>query len=179
MKRLEEDVERHEPPGDMPPAEFRPAAHAVADWIVDYLEGVDDYPVLARVAPGEIRDRLPPRIPREGEPFEAIFRDFEEVVLPGVTHWNHPSFFAYFAITGSAPGILGEMLAAALNLNAMVWRSSPVGTELEEVALAWLRDLLGLPEDVRGHHQRHGSPPPSTLWPLPGRPSFRKVGRPG
>jgi aromatic-L-amino-acid decarboxylase len=150
MKRPQGEPERREPPGDMPEVEFRPAAHAVANWIADYLERTGDYPVLARVEPGEIRDRLPNRIPRRGEPFEDIFRDFEEVVLPGVTHWNHPAFFAYFAITGSAPGVLGEMLAAALNVNAMVWRSSPVGTELEEVALDWLRDLLGLPKAFDG-----------------------------
>jgi aromatic-L-amino-acid decarboxylase len=129
----------------MQPEELRQSTRAVADWIVDYLTGVSRYPVLAQVSPGEIRESLPPRLPEEGEPFRTIFGDFEKLVLPGVTHWNHPGFFAYFSITGSAPGVLGEMLASAMNVNAMVWRSSPAGTELEEHALGWLRDLLGLP----------------------------------
>jgi aromatic-L-amino-acid/L-tryptophan decarboxylase len=137
-------------PGDMPRSEFEPAAHAVAGWIARYLEEVGDYPVLARVRPGEIREELPERMPEEGEPFEAILRDFQELILPGVTHWNHPAFFAYFSVTGSGPGVLGEMLAAALNVNGMVWRSSPAVTELEEVALAWLRDFLGLPREFDG-----------------------------
>ncbi len=140
----------------MPPTSCEPAARAVADWITDYLTGVASYPVLAQVRPGEIRESLPPAMPEKGERFPSMFRDFEELLLPGVTHWNHPGFFAYFSITGSAPGVLGEMLASALNVNAMVWRSSPVATELEEHALAWLRDLLGLAQGVRRNHQRYG-----------------------
>jgi aromatic-L-amino-acid decarboxylase len=136
--------------GDMPDDDFRPAAHAVAEWISDYLMSGESYPVLAQVKPGEIKARLPEAIPSQGEPMEEILRDFEDIVLPGITHWNHPAFFAYFSITGSGPGILGEMLASALNVNAMVWRSSPVGTELEERTLAWLRDLLGLPDFFDG-----------------------------
>jgi len=136
--------------GDMPRAEFEPAAHAVADWIAGYLDGVGEYPVLARVRPGEIREGLPERMPEEGEPFEVMLRDFQDQILPGVTHWNHPAFFAYFSVTGSGPGVLGEMLSAALNVNGMVWRSSPAVTELEEVALAWLRDFLGLPGEFDG-----------------------------
>jgi aromatic-L-amino-acid decarboxylase len=132
--------------GDMPASELRSAAREVTDWVSDYLAGgVARFPVLARVKPGEIREKLPPELPLAGEPFTELFRDFREVILPGVTHWNHPGFFAYFSITGSAPGVLGEVLASALNINAMVWRSSPVGTELEEHTLALLRDLLGLP----------------------------------
>ncbi len=138
------------PLGDMPPEEMGPAAREVAEWITRYLAEADEYPVLAQVRPGEIRDALPALPPEEGEPWEAILRDFREIILPGVTHWNHPAFHAYFSITGSGPGVLGEMLAAALNVNAMVWRSSPAGTELEEVALAWLRELLGLPEFFDG-----------------------------
>ena len=146
-----DDVTRRtEPLGDMPASELQPAARAVADWISTYLTGVAEYPVLARVRPGEIRQQLPPELPEKGEAFSELFRDFEELLLPGVTHWNHPGFFAYFSITGSAPGVLGEMLAAALNVNAMVWRSSPVGTELEEHTLALLRDLLGLPKRFDG-----------------------------
>jgi len=150
MARDDGRVERAEPLGDMPAAELQPAARAVADWISDYLTGVERYPVLARVRPGEIRERLPLEMPERGEAFPEMLRDFEEILLPGVTHWNHPGFFAYFSITGSAPGVLGEMLASALNINAMVWRSSPVGTELEEHTLGWLRDLLGLPRIYDG-----------------------------
>ena len=136
--------------GDMPLSELREAAHSVADWIAEYLDGVDRYPVLAQVEPGEVFDSLPEELPEKGEPFEAMFRDFQEKILPGVTHWNHPAFFAYFSITGSGPGVLGEMLASALNVNAMVWRSSPSGTELEERTLGWLRGLLGLPSAFDG-----------------------------
>ncbi len=139
-----------DPPGDMPAQEMRGAAREVADWITGYLNGVERYPVLSRLRPGELRGSLPDTIPEEGEPFSVMFRDFQDLILPGITHWNHPAFFAYFSITGSAPGILGEMLAAALNVNAMVWRSSPAGTELEEQTLAWLRDLLGLPSHFDG-----------------------------
>ena len=106
--------------------------------------------MLARVRPGEIRDALPAQAPERGEPFAQIFDDFERVLLPGVTHWNHPGFFAYFAITASAPGILAEFLSAALNQQAMLWRTSPVATELEEVALGWLRRLMGLPDAFEG-----------------------------
>jgi len=134
----------------MPEAEFRASGEMVLDWIAQYLEGADRYPVLAEVIPGEIKENLPIRAPESGEPMEDILRDFQDLILPGITHWNHPAFHAYFAITGSAPGILGEMLTAALNVNAMVWRSSPAGTELEELTLGWLRDLLGLPEDFDG-----------------------------
>lgn len=139
-----------DPLGDMPPDELQMATGEVANWISKYLTGVSEYPVLARVKPGEVRESLPPDLPEEGEPFRGLLRDFEELILPGVTHWNHPGFFAYFSITGSAPGVLGEMLASALNINAMVWRSSPVGTELEEHTLALLRDLLGLPVGFDG-----------------------------
>ena len=106
--------------------------------------------MLSRVRPGDIRSALPTHAPAHGESFDAIFADFERVLLPGVTHWNHPGFFAYFAITSSAPGILAEFLAAALNQQAMLWRTSPAATELEEVSLAWLRQLIGLPDDFEG-----------------------------
>jgi aromatic-L-amino-acid/L-tryptophan decarboxylase len=137
-------------PGDMPPEEFRRHAHAVVDWIADYLGRVGDAPVLARVEPGEIAAALPAAAPGDATPFPDIFADFERVLMPGVTHWNHPGFFAYFAITGSGPGILGEMLAAALNVNAMLWRTGPAATELEARALDWLRQMLGLPAEFSG-----------------------------
>ena len=136
--------------GDMDPEAFRHEAHRLADWIADYLASSSRYPVLANVRPGEVRDQLPGEAPVAGEPFDAIFADFERVILPGVTHWNHPGFFAYFAITGSGPGILGEFLSAALNQQAMLWRTSPAATELEAVTLRWLQRLIGLPDAFEG-----------------------------
>jgi aromatic-L-amino-acid/L-tryptophan decarboxylase len=136
--------------GDLPPEEFRARAREAVDWMADYLAGVERYPVLAQVRPGDLRAALPPSAPEGPESVEAILADFERLVMPGITHWNHPSFHGYFAVTGSAPGILGEMLAATLNVNAMVWRSSPAGTELEEHVLQWIRELLGLPGDFFG-----------------------------
>ena len=136
--------------GDMDPEAFRREAHRVADWIADYLANPQQYPVLARVAPGDIVRALPEAAPEHGESFDAIFADFERIILPGITHWNHPGFFAYFSITGSAPGILAEFLSAALNVQAMLWRTSPAATELEEVTLAWLRKLVHLPDTFEG-----------------------------
>ena len=138
------------PPGDMDPEAFRREAHRLADWIADYLAHSGKFPVLARVRPGEIRSALPSSAPEQGEPFDRIFSDFEQIIVPGITHWNHPGFFAYFAITGSAPGVLAEFLSAALNVQAMLWRTSPAATELEEVTLTWLRKLLGLPSSFDG-----------------------------
>ena len=140
----------NETPGGMRPGEFREWAHRFVDWVSDYLEEVGRYPVLPDLAPGSVRESLPARAPEHGEPVEALFEDFKSVVVPGITHWNHPAFFAYYAISGSGPGILGELLAAALNVNAMVWRSSPAATELEETTLDWLRDFVGLPPEFRG-----------------------------
>ena len=134
----------------MNPDDFRRNGHQLVDWIAEYLAGSERYPVLPRVAPGDVRNALPTAAPEHGEPFEEIFRDFERVLLPALTHWNHPGFFAYFASTGSAPGVLAEFLAAALNQQAMLWRTSPAATELEEVALGWLRDLAGLPPAFDG-----------------------------
>jgi len=134
----------------MDPATFRRHGHALVDWIGEYLEHPEKYPVLPRVKPGEITAALPMRAPEQSESFDAIMADFERVLLPGITHWNHPGFMAYFAISGSAPGVLAEFLAAALNQNAMLWRTSPAGTELETVALGWLRQLIGLPEAFEG-----------------------------
>lgn len=134
----------------MDPEAFRREAHRIADWIADYFAVPERFPVLSRVRPGEIRSALPDRAPEEGEPFDAILADFERVILPGITHWNHPGFFAYFAISGSGPGVLAEFLSAALNVQAMLWRTSPAATELEEVALGWLRRLLDLPDAFEG-----------------------------
>jgi aromatic-L-amino-acid/L-tryptophan decarboxylase len=137
--------------GDLPPAEFRAAMHRVADLVADYLEHVGDYPVLPRIHPGDVRAALAPVPPRDPEPLEAVLDDYRRLIEPNVTHWNHPGFMAYFGITGSGPGILGEALAAGLNVNAMLWRTSPAATELEEVVTDWLRQMLGLPAPFRGH----------------------------
>ncbi|HXF81819.1 MAG TPA: pyridoxal-dependent decarboxylase [bacterium] len=136
--------------GDMPPEEFEEHGRRAVAWIADYLAHPERFPVLARVAPGQIREALPAQPPARGEPMEAILADVERLVLPGITHWNHPSFFAYFAITGSGPGILGELLTAALNVNGMLWKTSPAATELEEAVLDWLRQMVGLPEGFMG-----------------------------
>ncbi|MFQ5789470.1 MAG: pyridoxal phosphate-dependent decarboxylase family protein [Acidobacteriota bacterium] len=144
------DDEPSAPWADMPPEELQRWGYRLIDWIADYLRHPERYPVLSRAKPGEIRSLLPSAPPERPESMEAIFRDFREKLLPGITHWNHPSFFAYFAITGSGPGILGELLMAALNVNAMLWRTSPSATELEELALDWLRQMLGLPEAFYG-----------------------------
>jgi len=132
-------------------SDFRHDAAAASEWVARYLERVGDLPVLARVEPGDVRSRLPASPPERAEPFEAVLRDLDDVILPGITHWNHPRFFAYFSITGSEPGILAELITAALNVNGMLWRTSPAVTELEEHVLDWLRQLLGLPAGLFGH----------------------------
>ena len=130
---------------------FREDLNAAADWADAYLERVGELPVAARVRPGEVRAMLPESPPDHGEPFEALLRDLDEVILPGITHWNHPRFFAWFANTGSEPGILAELLIAALNVNAMTWISSPAATELEVTVMSWLAELFGLPREWHGH----------------------------
>jgi aromatic-L-amino-acid decarboxylase len=134
----------------MSPDEFRAAAHQAVDWIADYLRDIRDLPVLPDVQPGDLIDRLPKAGPEQGESMDAIFADFKNLIVPGITHWNHPRFFGYFSISASGPGILGEMLAAALNVNHMLWKTSPAATELEQVTLGWLRQWLGLPDDFFG-----------------------------
>ena len=137
-------------PFSMSPDEFRAVAHQAVDWMADYLRDVRDYPVLPNVQPGELIDRLPAAGPEQGVPMETILEDFRKLIVPGITHWNHPRFFAYFSISASGPGILGEMLAAALDVNQMLWKSSPAATELEQVTLGWLRQWMGLPETFFG-----------------------------
>ena len=136
--------------GDMDPQEFRREAHRLVDWVADYFSSVELYPVLARVQPGDIQSALPAEAPERGESFDQILSDFERVLMPGITHWNHPGFFAYFAITGSGPGVLADLVSSALNVQAMLWRTSPAATELEEVTLAWLRQLMRLPDSFEG-----------------------------
>jgi aromatic-L-amino-acid decarboxylase len=130
--------------------EFRRYGHEVVDWMADYLENIHTYPVLPDMKPGDLVDRLPASAPEHGEPMDAILEDFERSIVPALTHWNHPRFLAYFATSASMPGILGEMLVAALNPNGMLWRTCPAATELEEVTLGWLRQWMGLSSEFFG-----------------------------
>ena len=132
------------PLGDIAPEEFQRQAQRVIRWMTDYLANPERFPVVPRVAPGEVAATLPTEPPVSAESLDTILDDFERLIIPGVTHWNHPGFFAYFAITASAPGILAEMLMSTLNINAMLWKTSPSATELELRTLDWLRQLLGL-----------------------------------
>jgi aromatic-L-amino-acid decarboxylase len=131
-------------------SEFRAAAHQAVDWIADYFENIDSYPVLSRVQPGDIEKQFAAAPSHAGKSYDELFAEFREKILPGITHWNHPSFFAYFSITGSQAGALAEMLIAAINANGMLWKTSPALTELETLALRWLRDALGLPSNLFG-----------------------------
>jgi aromatic-L-amino-acid decarboxylase len=130
--------------------EFRDAAHRAVDWIADYFENIDALPVLARVQPGEVERQFAAAPSEAGKSYDALFAEFSEKILPGITHWNHPSFFAYFSITGSQAGVVAEMLSAAINANGMLWKTSPALTELETLALRWLREALGLPSNLFG-----------------------------
>ncbi|HUG52241.1 MAG TPA: pyridoxal-dependent decarboxylase [Vicinamibacteria bacterium] len=136
--------------GDIDLDEFRAEGHRLVDWIARYLEGAERLPVLPRVRPGDVRAGLPASPPAHGEPLAEILADVERRILPGLTHWNHPAFFAYFANSSTAPAILGEMLAAAFNTNAMLWKTGPAATELEVVVLDWVRQMTGLPEGLFG-----------------------------
>jgi len=133
-------------PGDGHDGDFRRYGAAALDRIAAYLEHPEAWPVLPRTAPGDVRAALPPAPPDAPEPMDRILADFDRLILPNTTHWNHPGFFGYFAISSSTPGIIGEMLAAALNVNAMLWRTGPAATELEQHVLDWLRQLMGLPD---------------------------------
>lgn len=134
----------------MTPDEFRKHAHALVDWMADYMDGVEEYPVRAQVSPGEIVAQLPASAPEAGEPFEAIFEDFQKIVVPGMTHWQHPRFFAYFPANSSPPSVLAEMLTATMAAQCMLWQTSPAATEMEGRVLGWLRQLIDLPEDFVG-----------------------------
>ena len=138
------------PTGDMSAEEFRRHGHALIDWIGDYFADIEARPVLAQVKPRELIDKLPAAAPAAGEPMDAILADVDSLIVPALTHWNHPSFFAYFATSTSAPGIFGELLSAAFDVKALLWRTAPAAAELEEVALSWLRQMLGLPAAFAG-----------------------------
>lgn len=134
----------------MSPEEFRRHGHQVVDWIADYLGALERYPILPKTQPGDLTDALPHSGPEQPEPMQAILDDFESQIVPAITHWNHPGFMGYFSVTATGPGILGEMLVAALNANGMLWKTSPAVTELEQVTLSWLREWLGLPNPLFG-----------------------------
>jgi aromatic-L-amino-acid decarboxylase len=130
--------------------QFRKFGYEFIDWVADYLTGVENYPVMSQVTPGEIKGGIPSRPPSDGEPMDNIFTDFKEIILPGITHWQHPSWFAYFPANNSPPSILGELLTAALGAQCMIWQTSPAAAELEETVMEWLRQMLGLPEGMAG-----------------------------
>ena len=130
---------------------FREDGAAALDWVARYLDDIREYPVLSKVEPGEIRAALPASPPEVAEPFAAVLRDLDEILMRGITHWQSPRYFAYFATTAAEPGILAELLIAGLNQVGILWRASPALQELEEVTLDWLRQLLGLPEPLHGH----------------------------
>ncbi len=135
-------------PPDVPhmtPEEFRRRGREAVDWVADYLEGIEAYPVLSQVAPGEVRSRLPTHPPEHGEPFADVMRDLDEVVMPGITHWQSPNFFAFFAGNSSAPSVIGELLSAGLGAQGMLWATSPAATELETHVLDWLAEMTGIP----------------------------------
>jgi aromatic-L-amino-acid decarboxylase len=134
----------------MHPDDFRRHAHAVVDWMADYLRDVGTLPITPATAPGYIRRQVPEAPPLDGEPFEALFDDFRRVIVPGMTHWNHPGWFAYFPCNNSPPSILGEMLTAAIGAQGMSWATSPAATELEQVVMDWLRQMIGLPAEYVG-----------------------------
>src|SRR5438132_6489374 len=133
----------------MTPDSFRSRGHAVVDWIADYYQRIESFPVLSQVSPGQIRASLPGEPPQRGEPFENILSDFEKLILPGVTHWQSPNFFAYFPSNASGPSILGDLLSAGLGVQGMLWATSPACTELEAHMMDWLVDLLALPDRFR------------------------------
>ena len=135
---------------DTAPQEFRKQLHQLADWIADFREHIEQLPVAPNDKPGVIREQLPRRAPERGEAFEEILRDVDRVILPGMVHWSHPMFLGYFGWTSTAPGILGEIITAPLNVNAMTWRTCPAATELETVVIDWLRDWIGLSEQFDG-----------------------------
>lgn len=145
-------IPRAVPPafGDMLPTDFRAAAHVVADLMADYLESIESRDVFPAIDPGSLRPRFPTSAPEDPEPLADILADYQRIIEPNATHWQHPAFMAYFATTASGIGILGEMLTATLGQNPMLWRTSPIGTELEQVVVGWLRQAVGLPDEFDG-----------------------------
>lgn len=139
-----------EPIGDMVPADFKVVGTKIIDRIADYFETLDEFPVLSMNSPGQLTDLLPKSPPERGEDFDNILKDVDDLILPAVTHWNHPNFHGLFSTSTSAPGIFGELFAAAFDQKAMLWRTSPASTELEPVVLDWLRQMMGMPDGFKG-----------------------------
>ncbi len=135
---------------ELSPEEFRKYSYRLADWIAEYFKNIDKIPPLTDVKPGEIRSKLPADPPVKAESFESVMKDIDKIIMPGMTHWNHPGFFAYFGISGSIPGILADLLSSAFNVNAMLWKTCPSATELEQVTLDWLGKMTGLPDKLFG-----------------------------
>jgi aromatic-L-amino-acid decarboxylase len=150
MSEPKQQLSRTPPLGDMPAEEFRRYGHEIVDWIADYFEHIDELPVLAQIEPGDLKSQLPASPPEKGESMEAILADIDRLIVPALTHWSHPAFFAYFATSTSAPGIFGELFSAAFDVKSMLWRTSPASTELEEVVLDWLRQMIGLDAGMSG-----------------------------
>jgi aromatic-L-amino-acid decarboxylase len=136
--------------GDMSAEDFRRAGHEIVNSIADYFQNLEQFPVLSQVEPNWLRDNLPTSAPTESEDFQAILADVDRLILPAVTHWNHPNFHGLFSTSTSSVGVFGEMFSAAFDMKAMLWRTSPASTELEEVVLDWLRQMMNLPEDFKG-----------------------------
>ena len=136
--------------GDMPADEFRRHGYAVVDWIADYFERIEEFPVLSQIEPGSLKEALPATAPEKGEDFDAVLEDVDRLILPAVTHWNHPNFHGLFSTSTSSVGVFGEMLTAAFDMKAMLWRTSPASTELEDVVLDWLRQMMSLPDEFEG-----------------------------
>ena len=136
--------------GDMPKEDFRRYGYELVDWIAEYFEKMEEMPVLSQIEPNSLKEKLPVSAPETGEDFEDVLEDVDELILPAITHWNHPNFHGLFSTSTSSVGVFGEMLAAAFDQKAMLWRTSPASTELEPVVLDWLRQMMSLPEDFKG-----------------------------
>src|SRR5438876_3285423 len=143
-------MKHQQPLGDAPPEELRKQLHEVADWIADFRQNIESLRVAPDDKPGAIRAQVPPQPPEEGEPFEKILSDVDRLIVPGMVHWSHPMFLGYFGWTTTAPAILGEIITAPLNVNAMTWRTSPAATELETLVVDWIRQWMHLPQEFGG-----------------------------
>lgn len=146
-KQITENINKF---GDMPVDEFKRYGYGLIDWIAEYLKNIEKYPVVPNIKPGDIKNKLLKNPPTSSESFDKIFSDVDNIILPGVTHWNHPNFMAYFNSSSSGPGILAELLSATFNTNGMLWKTSPATTELERVTVDWMRQMLELPESFWG-----------------------------
>ena len=134
----------------MNPDEFRKHAHNLVEWMAGYMENVESYPVKSSVSPGEIFSKIPDSPPEKAESFATLMKDFEEIIMPGITHWQNPNFFAYFPANTSPSSILAEMIISTLGAQCMIWETSPAAAELEEKVMIWLRDMIGLPKEFEG-----------------------------